>query len=142
MHKSPILRISTLALLIGAAAQAGAYELYSDEDSHLNANLEAMFGSFHSQENYALSGRLEQGSSSWREGYIKYGLSGDQRLAEAGTAYGAFSLLSSGSSMLPDSAMAPSAPLRLRTPTSAGVPGTLSKHLAKMVSTCLSVART
>jgi hypothetical protein len=83
--------------LIGAAAQASAYELYSDENSHLNANLEAMFGAFHSQENYALSGRLGQGSSSWREGYIKYGLSGDQGLAGAGTAYGAFSLLSSGS---------------------------------------------
>lgn len=96
MQKSPILRLSTLALLVGAATQVGAYELYADDDSHLNANLEAVFGVFHSQENYALSGRLDKGSSSWREGYIKYGLSGDQNLAGAGTGYGAFSLLSSG----------------------------------------------
>lgn len=96
MNKSPALRLSLLALLIAGAGQAHAYELYADDDSHLNANLEAVFGVFHSQENYALSGRLEAGSSSWREGYIKYGLSGDQGLAGAGTAYGAFSLLSSG----------------------------------------------
>ncbi|MGH8466420.1 MAG: hypothetical protein ACRER5_19960, partial [Pseudomonas sp.] len=81
MLKSPLLRLSTLALLVAATAQANAYELYADDDSHLNANLEAVFGAFHSEENYATSGRLQQGSSSWREGYIKYGLSGDQGLA-------------------------------------------------------------
>ncbi|MDT4825662.1 hypothetical protein FQZ97_589520 [compost metagenome] len=96
MYKSPVLRLTTLALLIGAATQAGAYELYADDDSHLNANLEAVFGVFHSQENYAMSGTLGEGSSSWREGYIKYGLSFDQGLGGAGTGYGAFSLLSSG----------------------------------------------
>ncbi len=77
MLKSPLLRLSTLALMI-SAGQANAYELYADDDSHLNATLEAVFGAFHSQENYALSGRLDEGSSSWREGYIKYGLSFDQ----------------------------------------------------------------
>ena len=66
------------------------------DDSHLNATLEAVFGIFHSQENYALSGRLDEGSSSWREGYIKYGLSFDQGLAGVGTAYGAANMLSSG----------------------------------------------
>ncbi|WP_166358509.1 hypothetical protein [Pseudomonas akapageensis] len=96
MPKSPLLRISTLAMLISAATQAGAYELYADDDSHLNAKVEAVFGLFHSEENYALSGRLDEGSSSWREGYIKYGLSFDQSLAGVGTAYGAFGLLSSG----------------------------------------------
>ncbi|MBM7062948.1 hypothetical protein JQX08_19705 [Pseudomonas sp. UL073] len=96
MNKSP-LRLSLLALLVGAASQVGAYELYADDDTHLNANLEAVFGFFHSQENYAPSGRLEEGSSSWREGYAKYGISADQGLGGVGTAYGAFSLLSSGS---------------------------------------------
>jgi len=91
MLKSPLLRLSTLALMISAgnAGNAGAYELYADDDSHLNATLEAVFGIFHSQENYALSGRLSEGSSSWREGYIKYGLSFDQGLGGVGTAYGA-----------------------------------------------------
>lgn len=95
MLKSPLLRLSTLALMI-SAGNAGAYELYADDDSHLNATLEAAFGIFHSQENYALSGRLDEGSSSWLEGYIKYGLSFDKGLGGAGTAYGAGNLLSSG----------------------------------------------
>ncbi|MNZ32662.1 hypothetical protein D3C78_499940 [compost metagenome] len=95
MRKSSLLRLSTLALMIGAS-NAGAYELYADDDAHLNANLEAVFGIFHSQENYVPSGTLSEGSSSWREGYIKYGLSFDQGLAGAGTAYGAFGFLSSG----------------------------------------------
>jgi hypothetical protein len=95
MLKSPLLRLSTLALVVGAG-QACAYELYADEDTHLNATVEAAFGLFHSQENYAMSGRLNEGSSSWREGYIKYGVAFDQGLGDAGSTYGALNLLSSG----------------------------------------------
>ena len=95
MHTSRLLRLSSLALLIGSATQASAYELYADDDTHLNANLEAAFGLFHSRENYATSGSKKEGSSSWREGYVKYGISFDQGLAGAGTGYGAFNLLSS-----------------------------------------------
>ena len=95
MHKSSFFRISILAALIAGSTQASAYELYADEDTHLNANLEATFGFFNSQQNYSNSGSKSEGSSTWREGYIKYGISGDQGLAGAGTAYGAFSLLSS-----------------------------------------------
>ena len=95
MSKLPTFRLSTLALLLGAALPAGAVELYADADTRLQANLEAAFGIFHSRENYALSGRLQEGSSSWREGYLKYGLSFDQGLGAAGSSYGAFSLLSS-----------------------------------------------
>ena len=96
MMRSALFRLSTLALLVGATAQAGAYELYADDDTHLNADLEAVFGLFHSQENYAITGSKREGSSSWREGYAKYGISFDQGLAGAGTSYGAFNLLSSG----------------------------------------------
>jgi hypothetical protein len=96
MKRSALFRLSTLALLVGATAQAGAYELYADDDTHLNADLEAVFGLFHSQENYAITGSKSEGSSSWREGYAKYGISFDQGLAGAGTSYGAFNLLSSG----------------------------------------------
>ncbi|MCO6056969.1 alginate export family protein [Pseudomonas sp. MOB-449] len=96
MPRSNLFRLTTLALLVGAATHAGAYELYADEDTHLNANLEAVYGFFHSQENYAIAGSKSEGSSSWREGYAKYGISFDQGLAEAGTSYGAFNLLSSG----------------------------------------------
>ena len=96
MSKPSVLQRSALALLIGAASQAGAYELYSDDDTHLNANLEAVFGIFHSQERYATTGATQAGSASWREGYLKYGISADQGLGGAGTAYGAFGFLSSG----------------------------------------------
>ncbi|MFP6851062.1 MAG: hypothetical protein VCA57_20525 [Pseudomonas sp.] len=92
-------RLLPLAAAIGiglanlAASQvASAYELYSDEDSHLNADFLAVYGWFNSRKNYDGSA----GGSSWREGFIKYGLSGDQGLGGAGTAYGAFNLVSSG----------------------------------------------
>ncbi|WP_437882414.1 hypothetical protein [Pseudomonas sp. LRF_L74] len=70
---------------------ASAYELYADDDTHLNADMLAVFGLMNSRKNYDGT----SGGSTWREGFIKYGLSGDQGLAGAGTAYGAFSLVSS-----------------------------------------------
>lgn len=96
MSKSSVLQRSALALLIAAASQAGAYELYGDDDTQVNANLEAVFGIFHSQERYATTGATRAGSASWREGYLKYGVSADQGLGGVGTAYGAFGFLSSG----------------------------------------------
>ncbi|MCF4978677.1 hypothetical protein GIW56_20185 [Pseudomonas gessardii] len=51
----------------------------------------AVFGHFNSRKNYDGT----SGGSTWREGFIKYGLSGDQALGGNGTAYGAFALLSS-----------------------------------------------
>jgi len=81
--------VCTLAL--GATHQAHAYELYSDESRHLNADMTAVYGQFNSRKNYDGT----SGGSSWREGYIKYGLSGDQALGGNGTAYGAFALVSS-----------------------------------------------
>lgn len=80
-----------LSLAIGMATPAGAYELYSDDDSHLNADVLAVFGMMNSRKNYDGT----TGGSTWREGFIKYGLSGDQGLGGAGTVYGAFSLVSS-----------------------------------------------
>ena len=80
-----------LSLALGLAAPAGAVELYSDDDTHLNADVLAVFGMMNSRKNYDGT----TGGSTWREGFIKYGLSGDQGLAGAGTAYGAFSLVSS-----------------------------------------------
>ena len=87
-------RLTLAAVLAGASLQACALELYGDAERHLNANVEAVFGAFHSEESYAIA-RDREGSQSWREGYIKYGLSGDQRLGGAGSLYGAFALLSS-----------------------------------------------
>jgi len=81
--------VCTLMLAMSGPAQA--YELYADDDSHLNADVLAVYGMFNSRKNY--DGR--PGGSTWREGFIKYGLSGDQSLYGSGTAYGAFSLVSS-----------------------------------------------
>lgn len=75
---------------------AHAYELYNQGETVLNADLEAVFGLMHSRKNYALFGNREAGSSSWREGYIKYGLSGSQGLGGVGSLYGALNLVSSG----------------------------------------------
>ncbi|MDD1509839.1 alginate export family protein [Pseudomonas sp. CNPSo 3701] len=80
-----------LSLAIGLTTPAGAYELYSDDDSHLNADVLAVFGMINSRKNYDGT----SGGSTWREGFIKYGVSGDQGLGAAGTAYGAFNLVSS-----------------------------------------------
>lgn len=90
---------SLLALAIGWAIGASpvvAHELYNQGESVLNADLEAVFAAIRSSENYALMGNRSAGSSSWREGYVKYGLSGSQGLGGNGTLYGAFNLVSSG----------------------------------------------
>lgn len=81
--------VCTLAL--GAISKVHAYELYSDESRHLNADMTAVFGQFNSRKNYDGT----PGGSSWREGFIKYGVSGDQTLGGNGSAYGAFALVSS-----------------------------------------------
>jgi len=93
MHHRPF-RLTLAALLAGASLSASAHELYSDAERHLNANLEAVFGAFHSERSYAIA-RGQPGSTSWREGYIKYGLSADQALGSVGSLYGAFAMLSS-----------------------------------------------
>lgn len=87
------------ALVIGCAldgSPVAAYELYNQGDSILNGDIEAVFGAYHSSESYDLVGSRDEGSSSWRDAYVKYGLSGSQGLAGNGTLYGALNLLSSG----------------------------------------------
>ncbi|OCT30026.1 hypothetical protein [Pseudomonas putida] len=86
--------VCTLALLL-ATSLTQAQELYNQDDTVFNADLEALFGIFHSDESFNQAGNRKPGSSSWREGYVKYGLSASQTLADTGSLYGAFSLLSS-----------------------------------------------
>ncbi|MFJ4374698.1 hypothetical protein ACIP1T_19100 [Pseudomonas japonica] len=88
----PLVRAVGLSLVTLAAAQpALAYELYADDDTHLNADMLAVWGMFNSRKNYDGT----PGGSTWREGFIKYGISGDQGLGGAGTLYGTFNLVSS-----------------------------------------------
>ncbi|GBL59120.1 hypothetical protein PCLA_12r0309 [Pseudomonas citronellolis] len=94
MHHRNIYRTlgGGLALALSLTSQANAQELYADDDTHLNADVLAVYGWLNSRKNYDGT----SGGSTWREGFIKYGLSADQGLGSAGTAYGAFSLVSSG----------------------------------------------
>lgn len=99
-HGSPRAPLAlALAAVLGAglvAVPVHAYELYSQDGRVLNADLEAVFGLMHSEESYELGfGNRSAGSSSWREGYVKYGLSGSQALGSAGSLYGAVNLVSS-----------------------------------------------
>jgi hypothetical protein len=82
---------TALALLVNGQATS-AYELYADDDTHLNADMLAVWGMFNSRHNYDGT----PGGSTWREGFIKYGLSGDQGLAGNGSLYGALNWVSSG----------------------------------------------
>ncbi|WP_374980815.1 hypothetical protein PSGK_05595 [Pseudomonas solani] len=77
--------------LLAAIPNVGAYELYADDDSHLNADFLAVYGWMNSRKNYDGTA----GGSTWTEGFVKYGLSGDQGLAGNGTAYGALNWVSS-----------------------------------------------
>ena len=80
-----------LAIVIGQAGQAQAYELFTSTDGEVNADLLAVHGWMNSRKNY--DGR--EGGSNWREGFIKYGFSGYQGLAGSGTLYGGLNWVSS-----------------------------------------------
>lgn len=88
----PLVQAVGLSVAMLSASQVShAHELYADDDTHLNADMLAVFGWMNSRKNYDGT----PGGSSWREGFIKYGISADQGLAGNGTAYGAFNLVSS-----------------------------------------------
>lgn len=92
-RRPPLAQAIGLSLALLSASQIScAYELYADDDTHLNADFLAVYGWMNSRKNYDGT----PGGSSWREGFIKYGFSGDQRLGDSGTLYGAFNLVSSG----------------------------------------------
>ncbi|ABM32642.1 hypothetical protein QRO11_08130 [Paracidovorax citrulli] len=85
---SPLFSVAALCAL---APQAQALELYKEGESHLNAELKAGYGLFHSGRNYI--GR--PGGFQWQEGFAKYGVSGATGRVGGGSLYGAFGLLSS-----------------------------------------------
>ncbi|WQG57731.1 hypothetical protein RHM66_22800 [Pseudomonas sp. RTB3] len=63
----------------------------------MNADLGAAFGWFGSTHNYLGDPQKKSGGMHWQEGYVKYGLNGSTDKLVAGSVYGGFSLLSSGS---------------------------------------------
>ncbi|WP_409280644.1 alginate export family protein [Pseudomonas defluvii] len=93
IHLLPWVQAIGLSVTTLAASQtATAYAMYADDDTHLNADFLAVYGLFNSRKNYDGT----TGGSTWREGFIKYGVSGDQGLGGNGTAYGALNWVSSG----------------------------------------------
>lgn len=88
---------TSMAMAALLAPSANGYDLISNEQSHLSLDLEVGLGYFHSQENYNSAGTRSEGSSSWQDGYFKYGFSGNQQVSNAGDrVYGGLNWLSSG----------------------------------------------
>ncbi|SEQ42230.1 hypothetical protein SAMN03080615_01478 [Amphritea atlantica] len=81
---------SAIALASGSAS---AYNLYSDNGSELNLDIEAVVGTFSSQENYF--GKMGDGSD-WQEGYLKAGFSGSKTIDDVNSLYGGINFVSSG----------------------------------------------
>lgn len=90
-HNFAARRGLALSLTLGVSLPAPAYELYRAEDKQLSADVLAVIGTLNSRKNY--DGRT--GGSTWREGFIKYGLSGSYDVSDGGSLYGAVSLVSS-----------------------------------------------
>ncbi|MCC4309051.1 alginate export family protein [Alcanivorax marinus] len=81
--------------LTALGAHSQALELVANDQTRLDLTIEGVGGVFHSQENYATAGSKSEGSSSWQEGYLKYGLALEQQLG-GGQLFGAVNALSSG----------------------------------------------
>lgn len=89
-RRSWALGLGACALLAGQAVPG--YELYSDPDTQVTGNFLAVYGLFNSRKNYDGT----SGGSTWREGFVKYGLSVERNLGALGSAYGTANLVSSG----------------------------------------------
>lgn len=76
-----------------ASGSASAYNLYSENGSELNLDIEAIVGTFSSEENYF--GKAGNGST-WQEAYIKAGFSGSKAVTENNAIYGGINFVSSG----------------------------------------------
>ncbi|UTW01875.1 hypothetical protein KDX31_10905 [Amphritea atlantica] len=81
---------SAIALASGSAS---AYNLYSENGSELNLDIEAIVGTFSSDENYF--GKSGDGSN-WQEAYLKAGFSGSHDINDSAAVYGGINVVSSG----------------------------------------------
>ncbi|PSL11698.1 alginate export protein [Marinobacterium halophilum] len=86
---------TALAALI--STPASAYNLYSENGTELNLDIEAVFGIFTSEENYNQGAKTKGGGSDWQEGYIKYGFSGHHTYNSGSSLYAGLNVVSSGS---------------------------------------------
>ncbi|WP_223552479.1 alginate export family protein [Pseudomonas sp. BF-R-01] len=89
--------VSLLATTAGCwGSQAQAYELYSQGDDTLNAEVTTYLGAFKSQKSYNQMGNREAGSVSWQEAATKYGLKGTYGLGTNGLLYGSLKGITTG----------------------------------------------
>ena len=82
-------------LTLVMASEAGALELVSGPNGHLNLDINGAAGIFHSDKRYNMDGAVNARDVSWREAYLEYGLSFGYRSA-LGRWEGALTALSSG----------------------------------------------
>ncbi|MGH8464216.1 MAG: hypothetical protein ACRER5_08715, partial [Pseudomonas sp.] len=81
------------SIAVSAVCQnAQAIALIDTPDTHVSFEGLAAYGLFNSRKNYDGT----EGGSHWQEGFIKYGVKADTLLGNAGSAYSAFGLVSSG----------------------------------------------
>lgn len=92
-NNRPIRPLLCISVAAAFANPALGYDLYAENGHELNFDLEAIVGTFHSQENYLFD--TDRNGASWQEGYIKYGLSGHYGQTSGSTLFGAVNLLSS-----------------------------------------------
>ncbi|MHB0774927.1 alginate export family protein [Halomonas sp. WWR20] len=62
-----------------------AAEVFSNDTTRLDANIEGIVGVFHSQDGYAQSETAEPGGRDWQEGFAKYGLDASHVLGGDGS---------------------------------------------------------
>lgn len=82
---------ATIAITVSLQT-AQALTLIDTPDTHLSFDGLAAYGLFNSRKNYDGT----EGGSHWQEGFVKYGLKADTKLGDAGSVYGAFGMVSSG----------------------------------------------
>ena len=95
IHFTLLHRTISLTVLVGLSPLANALSLYADDQTQVDAKLQAAAGAFYSRENYAQSGTRTKGSSSWQESVFQYGLDLKHSTQSLGNTYAALNWVSS-----------------------------------------------
>lgn len=92
MKKNSLAQASAMSCLLFSSASAMAVELIANDTTTLSTEGEAVLGIFNSEKSYQL--RDDDDGSTWQEGYLKFGLTGERKFSQ-GTLYGKANLLAS-----------------------------------------------
>lgn len=83
----------TAAITAAVAMPVHAYNLHTSDAGEVNLDIEAILGTFSSEETYNTFGGPTDESRTWQEAYIKYGLSGHRNLESGAQLFGAANLM-------------------------------------------------